>query len=390
MDRKNVIIGICGSIAAYKTLKLIRLLKKRGADVRVILTTSATHFVTPLSCQTLSENEVFIDQFVLTRGIKHITLSDWADLLVIAPASANIIGKAASGIADDLLSTTLVSFAKPILIVPAMDGHMWQNGIVQSNVARLKRTGYSFLNPVQGVLASGKTGTGRFPPPELTLRKIMTLHKGYKSLEGRKFLISGGRTEEDIDPVRIITNRSSGRMALELLYAIVCRDGMAKGVFGEVGVPLPEEMDIARVRTSSEMLKELKRWFRWSDCLVMAAAVGDYKPKKRSQSKIHTDALTVQLAKNVDLLAELSKSNSGQLMVGFSLDEQNHVTKGKKKLAKKGLDLIVLNEPSVLDSDRAKAQIMRKNGRITKVATTSKWHLAHKILDLCLEIMNRS
>ena len=386
----KVIVGICGSIAAYKSLKLIRLLKKQGADVRVILTTSATQFVTPLSCQTLSENEVFIDQFVLTRGIKHITLSDWADLLVIAPASANIIGKAASGIADDLLSTTLVSCAKPILMVPAMDGNMWQNEIVQSNVARLEEIGYSFLNPVQGLLASGKSGTGRFPPPELTLRKIMALHRGYKSLEGKKFLISGGRTEEDIDPVRIITNRSSGRMALELLYAIVCRNGMAKGVFGEVGIPLPAEMDIVRVRTSSEMLKQLKRWFGWSDCLVMAAAVGDYKPKKKSQSKIHTDALTVQLAKNVDLLTELSKSRNGQVMVGFSLDEQNHVKKGKQKLAKKGLDIIVLNEPSVLGSDRAKAQIMRESGKIIKVATTSKWHLAHTILDLCLETMNRS
>jgi phosphopantothenoylcysteine decarboxylase/phosphopantothenate--cysteine ligase len=269
-----------------------------------------------------------------------------------------------------------------------MDGNMWQNQIVQSNVAKLAQTGYSFLNPVQGILASGKTGTGRFPPPELTMRKIMTLHKGYKSLGGKKFLVSGGRTEEDIDPVRIITNRSSGRMALELLYAIMCRDGVAKGIFGEVGVSMPGDMDITRVRTSSEMLKQLKRSFKWSDCLVMAAAIGDYKPKKRSSSKIHSDALTVQLTKNVDLLAALSKSKSRQLMVGFSLDEQDHVKKGKKKLAKKGLDLIVLNEPSVLGSDRAKAQIVRKTGKITKVATTSKWQLAHKILDLCLETMN--
>lgn len=390
MDRVKVVVGICGSIAAYKTLKLIRLLKKQGADVRVILTASATNFVTPLSCQTLSENEVLVDQFVLTRGIKHITLSDWADLLVIAPASANIIGKAASGIADDLLSTTLVSFPKPILIVPAMDGNMWQNAIVQSNVTKLKQNGYSFLNPVQGVLASGKTGTGRFPPPELTLRKIMTLRAGYTSLEGKKFLISGGRTEEDIDPVRTITNRSSGRMALELLYAAVCRDGMARGVFGEVSVSVPEEMNSVRVRTSSEMLKECKRWLGWSDCLIMAAAVGDYKPQKKSQRKIHTDTLTLQLVKNVDVLAELSKSKRGQVMVGFSLDKKDQVKRGKGKLAKKGLDLIVLNEPSVLGKDRAKAQILMKNGTMTKVATTSKWQLAHKILDLCCEMMNRS
>lgn len=389
MERIKVLLGITGSIAAYKSLKLVRMLKKNGAEVRVILTQSATHFVTPLSCQTLTEHEVYMDQFVLTRGIKHIALSDWADVLVVAPATANIIGKTASGVADDLLSTTLMSFAKPILFVPAMDLHMWQNTIVQGNASKLKKEGYFFLNPTQGVLASGKIGTGRFPPLPLILRKVISLCKGYKSLDGKKFLISGGRTEEDIDPVRTITNRSSGKMARELLYAVVCRDGEAKGVFGEVGVPLLDELDISRVRTSSEMLKELKKWFPCCDCLIMAAAIGDYKPKKKSQGKIHTSSLTVQLEKNIDLLTELRKIRKQQTMVGFSLDRNQQLKRGKEKLKKKGLDMIVLNEPGVLGKDRVKARIVKKSGRITKVGTMSKWQLANKILDHCLDAMSR-
>ncbi|UCG92274.1 MAG: bifunctional phosphopantothenoylcysteine decarboxylase/phosphopantothenate--cysteine ligase CoaBC, partial [candidate division WOR-3 bacterium] len=273
----NIILGICGSIAAYKSLELVRLLKKSGADVKVILTKSALHFVTPLSCQTLSENEVYVDQFVLTKGIKHLTLSTWAYMLVVAPATANIIGKAASGIGDDLLSTTILSFQKPVLFAPAMDSGMWQNKVVVDNVKRLKSIGHRVIEPITGYLASGKIGKGRFPPVELIYKKILTVQGGYKSLEGRKFLITGGRTEEDIDSVRVMTNRSSGRMALELLDAVTCRDGLARGIVGEVSIPLPREMEIARVLTSREMLTLLKKHLSWCDCLIMAAAVGDYK-----------------------------------------------------------------------------------------------------------------
>lgn len=383
----KVVIGLCGSIAAYKSFELIRLLRKEGADVKVILTKSALNFVTPLSCQTLSANEVFIDQFVLTKGIKHIALSQWADILIVGPATANIIGKAASGIGDDLLSTTILSFPKPILFVPAMDTEMWQNRIVQKNVKTLKATGYYFVEPGIGSLASGKIGKGRFPQASLILKKIMTVAKGYGSLRGEKFLISGGRTEEDVDSLRVITNRSSGRMALEFLNAVICRDGQAKGIFGETTICLPEEMKISRVRTSGEMLQNLKDNIAWCDCLIMAAAVGDYKPYSKSSEKIHTEKLNLKLKKNRDILKELSKHKGKKLMVGFSLEDKDHLKRGREKLDSKKLDLIVLNSDDAIGSDEIDARILKKSGKIIKIGRVDKWQLANKILDECIAEM---
>ncbi len=385
----KVVIGICGSIAAYKSLDLIRVLKKEGADVRVILTKSALNFVTPLSCQTLSANDVFIDQFVLTKGIKHISLSQWADLLVIAPATANIIGKAASGIGDDLLSTTIMSFQKPVLFVPAMDTGMWQNIIVQENVMKLSGAGYQFLEPAHGFLASGKIGKGRFSHIAVIAKKIMTVFEKQKSLTGRRFLISGGRTEEDLDAVRVLTNRSSGRMATELLYAVVCRGGLAKGIFGKTASDLPEGLDIIRTRTSKTMFDSLKKNMRWCDCLIMAAAVGDYKPISKSAKKIHSSRLNLSLKKNKDLLKELSKGSDEKLIVGFSLEDTDQLKRSKTKLIQKGLDMVVLNSTRAIGRDEIDAKIMRKNGRIIKIGRVSKWRLANKILDECVKQMRK-
>jgi phosphopantothenoylcysteine decarboxylase/phosphopantothenate--cysteine ligase len=385
----KVLIGICGSIAAYKTLELTRILKREGADIRFVLTKSALNFITPLSCQTLSENEVFVDQFVLTKGIKHIALSQWADMLVVAPATANIIGKAASGIGDDLLSTTMLSFTKPILIVPAMDTGMWQNKIVQRNVRKLKEAGYYFMEPTTGLLASGKIGKGRFPHVSLIHKKIMAVIKGYTSLAGMKFLITGGRTEEDVDPVRVLSNRSSGRMGRELLYAVICRDGQVRGVFGRTGVSLPEGIEVENVRTSAQMLRSLKKQLTWCDCLIMPAAIGDYRPRVKSPKKIHSTKLDIKLQKTKDLLKELSKNKDRCLFVGFSLEERNQVTVGRKKMISKGLDLIILNSPKSINSDRIDAQIMRKSDKIIKVGKISKWELANRILDECIVELRR-
>ncbi len=384
----KVIIGISGSIAAYKSLELVRILKKEGADVKVILTKSALEFVAPLSCQTLSENEVFIDQFVLTKGIKHISLSQWADILVIAPATANIIGKAASGIGDDLLSTTILSFNKPILFVPAMDTEMWQNKIVQNNVKKLREAEYHFLEPASGLLASGKIGKGRFPHVKIISKKIMAVADGYESLEGKKFLISGGRTEEDIDSVRVLTNRSSGRMALELLYAVMCRNGRAKGIFGKTAMCLPQGIGVVSARTSAEMLKSLKENIAWCDCLIMAAAVGDYKPSAKILRKIHTEKLSLKLKKTKDLLKEMSKNKGKRLFVGFSLEDKNQLERGRKKMISKGLDLMVLNSPSAIASEKIDAKIIKKGGKIIKVGRVSKWQLANRILNECIVELN--
>ncbi|MGB3339977.1 MAG: bifunctional phosphopantothenoylcysteine decarboxylase/phosphopantothenate--cysteine ligase CoaBC [bacterium] len=380
----NIVLGITGSIAAYKSLELIRLLKKEGAEVKVVLTESACHFVTPLSCQILSGNEVYLDQFVLSKTIKHLSLSDWADVLVIAPATANIIGKAVNGIADDLLSTTFLSFGKPVLFVPAMDSGMWDNKILQENVKTLRRIGYHILEPGFGPLASGKIGRGRFPSAAIIYKKILALTQAYKDLRGMKFLVSGGRTEEDIDSMRVITNRSSGRMARELLYAIVCRGGIAKSVIGEVSVDFPEDMDIINTRTSSEMLKELKNHMAWCDCLIMAAAVGDYHPINKSSNKLHDPAISLQLEKNQDLLKELTRKKPLPLIVGFSLENGDDKTRGEAKMISKNCDMIVLNNSSAIANEESKATILKKDGSIIKLGNITKWQLANSILDACI------
>jgi phosphopantothenoylcysteine decarboxylase/phosphopantothenate--cysteine ligase len=382
----NIIIGITGSIAAFKSLELIRMLRKDGASVRVILTEAARQFVTPLSCQTLSGNEVYCEQFASKREIEHIALAEWGDVFAIAPATANIIGKAANGIADDLVSTALLPFQKPVLFVPAMNSGMWSNKIVQKNVDGLRRFGYHVLDPGFGLLASGKTGQGRFPAVAMIARKIKSLAEDHKEdLSGMKFLVSGGRTEEDIDPVRVITNRSSGRMARELLYAIVCRGGMAKGVIGEVTVDLPADLDITRARTSVEMLQELKDRVAWCDVLVMAAAVGDYRPVEKNVKKLHDRTLSVSFEKNHDLLKTLTSDGQAPFIVGFSLEDDDTEQRGKAKMVSKNCDMIVLNNSSAIGQDESAAALLKKDGSLIRLDTLTKWQLANRIIDACLE-----
>ncbi len=379
----NILLGITGSIAAYKALELIRLLRKQDSDVRVILTQSGLNFVTPLSCQTLSGNEVYLDQFVLTKGIKHLTLGEWSDILVVAPATANTIGKAASGIGDDLLSTTLISYQKPVLMVPAMDQGMWDNRIVQRNVRMLSENGVYFLQPSIGMLASGRIGRGRFPSVSMIAKKIKTIIEKQTGLHGMKFLVTGGRTEEDLDPVRVLTNRSTGLMGRELLQAIYCRGGEARGIFGEVALPLPEEVDITRVRTSHEMLSALKDNFSWCDCLIMAAAVGDYRPKRRNTQKAHSAEHRAHLVKTEDLLKAIAKKKAGKMLVGFSLEDKDGLSRAREKMKAKKLDLIVVNTSDAVGRDRIKAGILRGEDKRMVLEEKTKWQLANLILDEC-------
>jgi phosphopantothenoylcysteine decarboxylase/phosphopantothenate--cysteine ligase len=380
----KVLLGITGSIAAYKALELIRLLRKQDFEVRVVLTSSALNFITPLSCQTLSANEVYLDQFALTSGIKHLTLVDWSDILVVAPATANIIGKAAGGIADDLLSTTMISYQKPILLVPAMDQGMWDNRIVQGNVALLQDAGWHLLQPAVGALASGKIGRGRFPAVTTIVKKITTILEKKVDLKGMRFLVTGGRTEEDIDPVRVVTNRSTGMMGAELLQAVLCRGGEVKGIFGEVACSLPEEVETIRVRTSVEMMKALENEFGSCDCLIMTAAVGDYRPKKKNAVKAHGSTYPVTLVKNEDLLKELAKRRRDQIVVGFSLEDRNEWARARGKMKAKELNFIVLNSTAAIGNDRIEASILRHKGKPVLFKEQTKWQFANCILDECL------
>lgn len=381
----KIILGITGSIAGYKALELIRLLRRCGNEVKVVLTQSALQFVTPLSCQTLSDNEVYIEQFGLTKGIKHITLNEWGDILVIAPATANIIGKAANGIGDDLLSTTLLSFKKSILFVPAMDAGMWENRIVQENVKKLQNYGCYFLEPDAGPLASGKIGKGRFPSVERIYKKIQSCYAGYKMLNRKKILITGGRTEEDIDSVRVLTNRSTGIMALELFESARCREADVRLILGEVSVSVPEELEIKRVRTSEEMYNTLKQQIAWADVLIMAAAIGDYKPLKFNTQKIHSERLAIECKKNIDILKAIGKYKKKKIFIGFSVEDKDALKRARKKLMAKGLDFIISNPVSVIGKPTTSATIITKDGTLLEPGMMSKWELANYILDLIVD-----
>jgi phosphopantothenoylcysteine decarboxylase/phosphopantothenate--cysteine ligase len=316
--------------------------------------------------------------------MKHLSLADWGDIMVVAPATANILAKGALGIGDDLLSTVLLSFRKPVVFVPAMDEGMWLNPAVKRNVRILLASGCQVVDPAAGQLASGRSGKGRFPSIERTYKHVLTAAQGYKTLEGRRFLIAGGRTEEDIDSVRVVTNRSSGKMALELYDAVLCRGGAAKLIIGCPAVPVPDDGSVVSVRTSAEMLYMLKKNIRWCDCLIMAAAVGDYLPLKKHASKVHAASFKLPLFRNKDLLKELARFKKGRSFIGFSLEDRDELKRAGQKLRSKSLDHIVLNSPAAIGSDRTKARIMARNGRVVDYGTLSKWELANRIVDLCV------
>jgi phosphopantothenoylcysteine decarboxylase/phosphopantothenate--cysteine ligase len=273
------------------------------------------------------------------------------------------------------------------MFVPAMDTGMWEDTIVQDNVAKLKAHGCHFLEPTSGSLASGKIGKGRFPHAVLVQKKILAVAAGYHSLDPIRFLVSGGRTEEDIDSMRVITNRSTGRMALELLYAVQSRGGTVKAVIGETGVAFPAEGDVTRTRTAADMYDALKQRFTWCDCLIMAAAVGDYRPAVKSRKKIHTKKLTLALEKNDDLVRRLAKMKKKRIIVGFSLEDRKDLKRGKEKMKAKGLDLCVINASQAVGSATADALIVNKKGKVLRLGKVTKWELAHAVLDECSDLM---
>lgn len=381
----KIVLGIGGSIAAYKALELTRELVRGGHEVRIVLTSAGSHFVTPLSCQTLSRQEVYCEQFILTRGIVHLSLNDWGDIFVIAPATADIIGKAAAGIADDLLTTTLVSWTKPVLFIPAMDEGMWSNPRVQRNVEMLLKDNCHFLNPAVGALASGKIGRGRFPAVELMARKIESVAAGATSLKGLRGVITGGRTEADIDSVRVITNRASGNMVRELVIAAHCRDAEVQAIIGETSIGFPDGLTINRVRTAGEMQREINRYLPSCDFVIMAAAVNDYEPVKITPRKIHQPNLTLRLRKTPDIIRQAAGHKRSCLCIGFSLEDKLDPIRAREKLRNKNLDLVVYNTTRALGGQATDARIMDDQGRVIASGITRKWDLANRILDLCCE-----
>jgi len=347
---KKIILGISGGIAAYKSISLIRLFIKNGAEVKVIATANALHFVTKVTLESISKNKVYADVFADTNDYttEHISLTDWGDFFVVAPATANIIGKYADGIADDALSTSLLAFDKPVFLAPAMNCKMWENFAVKKNCEYLKNNGVNFIEPATGFLACGYEGKGRMAEPEDIFSFIGEKLFKELPLKGKKALVTAGPTYEAIDPVRFIGNHSSGLMGFCIAEALALKGAEVTLIAGPTNLETPQP-DINRINVVStdEMFDACSDLYRDADITVMAAAVADYKPVLKCNSKIKKGrgkSLDLNLVKTKDILAYLGKEKKEtQILVGFALETDNEIENAKKKLNLKNLDFIVLN-----------------------------------------------
>lgn len=389
LQGKNIILGVTGGIAAYKALELTRFLKKAGAEVMPVMTKAATEFIAPLSFSTLAGNPVSVGTFDRSaeRGVNHINIADRADLLVVVPATANIIGKVAGGIADDLLSTVVMAMDVPKIIAPAMNHRMYRNPILQANIEKLTALGYVFVGPERGELACGWEGDGRLAPVGEIFSAIERA-LSEKDMNGERVLISAGATRTAIDPVRFISNASSGKMGVALATAALCRGAEVTLVAGIMSVAPPPGVNLIKAETTAAMQKELEARFADSTTLIMAAAVADFQVAHENSEKIKkTDnGLTLNLVKTPDILAGLAAKKTNQLIVGFALETENLKANAEAKLRGKGLDLIVANLSQAVGSDNNKAVLIDKLGRDEALPMMPKAELANIILDKILSI----
>ncbi len=394
---KKILLGITGGIASYKSVELLRLLIKNNAVVNVVMTESATKFVTPMTFQTLSMNPVLTDTFDTAHGveIKHISLPQECDAFVIAPATANIIGKIAGGIGDDLLTSMVLACTKPILIVPSMNNFMWENKIVQGNIRKLKEHGFIIMEPSEGFLACGYEGKGRMPEPEEILDEIIRLVTP-KDLANKKILITAGPTREPIDPVRFISNPSSGKMGYAIAKEAVNRGAKVTLISGPSHLKPPNVNKFIPVETAEEMAERVFKEAGESDVVIMTAAVADYRPAKYSKNKIKKQdgKLNIELIPTTDILKKLGEYKGKKILVGFAAETENEVANAMKKLKEKNLDLIVLNkigeEGSGFASDTNKVALIYRDGKRRDFEKMEKSRLAVIILDAIKEIMRKS
>lgn len=346
---KHIVVGICGGIAAYKAAGLVSQLRQKGAEVRCIMTAHAAKLISPITFGELSGSDVAVDMFqnISKWDVEHIALARWADLFVIAPATANIIGKTANGIADDMLSTTIMATKAKVLFVPSMNTNMYENPIVQDNMKKLVHFGYEFVEPASGHLACNTTGKGRFPELEDIFSAMYKILNGRHLLAGKKVLISAGGTQEDIDPVRYISNRSSGKMGYAIAKAAAIEDADVTLVSCTNLLPVPAGVKVIYVHNANELDKVMNEHFDSTDIAVMSAAVSDYRPKTASKQKIKKESfatLNIELTQNPDILYGLGKKKTKQFLVGFAAETQDVIEHGKDKLKRKNLDMLVAND----------------------------------------------
>lgn len=385
---KRIVLGVTGAISAYKSLEVARLLVKAGAEVWPVMTRSAGEFVTPLTLSTLACNPVRTSTFEeVSGGVSHIDLAQESDLIVVAPATANVIGKVAGGIADDLLTTIVAAATVPVLFAPSMNTRMWENPVVAGNVEKLARLGYLFIGPDSGELACGYTGPGRLAPPEDIVDACDEALRP-KDLTGEKVLVTAGPTREPIDPVRYVSNSSSGRMGYELARAARKRGAEVVLVSGPSYLEPPRGVTFVPVTTAEEMYSTCVSYYPQSTVVVMSAAVSDYRPVKESPRKVKkTDGpMTVEMERTRDVLKELGETKRGQILVGFALETEDLVENARGKLMEKRLDLVVANPPGALDSTRNTATILDASGSSEELPELDKVELADLILDRVVKL----
>ena len=388
---KKIVLGVTGGIAVYKAVDLVSKLRKEGADVRVVMTESAAKFVTPLTFKEISGNTVAVSMWAEDQEfhVEHIALADWADLMIIAPATANILAKAANGIADDLLSTVILASKTPIVLCPAMNCQMYINPITQDNLKKLADYGFIIMQPATGYLACGTSGVGRLPEPAeiIAFTKNFISHKE-GDLKGLKILVTAAGTREPIDPVRFVGNRSSGKMGYAVAQAASERGADVVLVSGPSSLTPPANVEVINVETTREMMNAVLAKYAEMDIVIKAAAVADYCPHEVAEQKIKKatdDALTIVLDKNPDILKKLGELKTRQFLVGFAAETQNLLANATEKIKKKNLDMIVANDVTVAGAgfnyDTNVVKFLFPNGEVKSLDKMSKLEVAQALLN---------
>ena len=399
---KNILVGVTGGIAAYKSAGIVSLLKKKGYNVKVVMTENATKIIGPLTLETLSRNRIYVDMWDSNPHyeVEHISLADWADMVLIAPATYNIIGKVANGIADDMLTTILsaVSVKKPVFFALAMNVNMYENPILKENISKLSSFGYRFIDAEEGLLACNYSAKGRMSEPENIVEEIerysifSNIENFDTVLKGKKILITSGRTKENIDPIRYLSNNSSGKMGYSLAQAAADLGAEVTLISGPTNLKIPNGLkNFISVESALEMYEKVDEYFKDTDIFIACAAVADYRPKEYKKEKIKkSDSdFIIELVRNPDILLEMSKKKEKQLLVGFAAETNDIRENALKKLKKKNLDIIVANNASVMGSDENVIEIIRKDRTSVEISQKSKMELAYDILSEVVSELER-
>lgn len=394
---KKILLGVTGGIAAYKAAELTRAFGRAGAEVKVVMTANATQFISPLTLQTLSGNPVYTDMFSLTEDweIGHISLADYPDIIVVAPATANLIGKVAGGIADDLLTTSLMAAKKPILLCPAMNTGMLTNEAVRENCVKLVSRGYTLMETEAGELACGTEGPGRLPPLDDIVEEVTSILTN-KDLLGEHILVTAGPTQESLDPVRFITNHSSGKMGYALAVAAKRRGAKVTLISGPTALPKPCGIDVVPVRSAVEMRDAVVSRLREATVIIKAAAVADYRPARLSTSKIKKTKgpLVLELERNPDIISEVGRIKGKKILVGFAMETENLVENARAKLKDKNMDIIVANDLSSpgagFQADTNIVKIIDRRGKVESVPLMDKRDVSNRILDRVIGLKRKS